>query len=66
MTNPSERELRHALDSLDESAGDAERIVIESTIVGTDWEPPTADDVDMATGETRTERHVIELGRAGR
>ena len=71
MTRPSERELRRAVDSLDVDAGrDAgQQIVIETTIVGTDWQSPADSGVDsrnLDAGETATERRVIELGGADR
>ena len=69
MTRPSERELRRAVDSLDvdRERDTGQQIVIETTIVGTDWQPPAdsgVDSHDLDAGETATKRRVIELGGA--
>lgn len=70
MTRPSERELRDAVESLDGTDDDAPaRIVIETTVVGTDWQPPADSDVntpDLDAGETATEQRTIELSGADR
>jgi hypothetical protein len=67
MTRNSLRELAAAIDELtdDTSSDDEQRIVIDETIIGTDWEPSDdrdSDAVDMDAGDTQTEQTVIELG----
>jgi hypothetical protein len=71
MTRPSERELRQTIESIDDGTSDdaPARIVIETTIVGTDWQPPAGSDVntpDLDAGETATEQRTIELSGADR
>jgi hypothetical protein len=57
MTNPSERELRHTVESLDETPSDgSDTIILDETIVGTGWAGS-----DLEPGDTETTRREIEL-----
>ncbi len=57
MTNPSERELWHTVESLDESPTDGpDTIILDETIVGTGW-----DGSDLEPDDTETTRREIEL-----
>jgi hypothetical protein len=66
MTRKSRREIERKVESLsdDGGTGGVDRIIIETTVVGTEWEPPEGDDhdVDLGPGETRTRTRELELG----
>ena len=66
MTRPSERELRNTVASLDETDDDdaPERIIIETTIVGTGWDGGDSELAALDPGETRTRKKVLELSGA--
>ena len=65
MTRPSERELRNTVESLDKTDDDTpERIIIETTIVGTEWGGGDSELAALDPGETRTRKKVLELSGA--
>jgi len=60
MTRPTRRELATAIDDL-APAGDApETVVLEETVVGTEYDREGSEDSALAAGETRTETTEIE------
>jgi len=65
MTRPSERELRNTVESFDKTDDDTpERIIIETTIVGTEWDGGDSELAALDPGETRTRKKVLELSGA--
>jgi hypothetical protein len=65
MTRPSERELRNTVESFDKTDDDApERIIIKTTIVGTEWDGGDSELAALDPGETRTRKKVLELSGA--
>ena len=61
MTRKSRRELKRAIENLDPTGDDPETIVIEETVVGTEYDREGSEDSDLESGETRIETTEIEI-----
>lgn len=66
MTRKSRREIERKVESLSDDAGTdgVDRIIIETTVVGTEWEPADGEgpDPNLGPGETRTRTREFKLG----